>query len=96
MKAFFARLAGIPLAVWNFYAPILKATAASGLTELLPLAMEVVAMLAMSGKSGADKRAEAIVKITDAAQRQGVAVTENLVRLTIEAALTRLKSDGLK
>lgn len=96
MKTIFARLAGLPLALWNLFAPAIRYAATEGLTNLAPVALDVVAKLAMTNKTGAEKRAEAIAVLTDYARTSGSKASESIIRFSIEAALASLKQGGLK
>ena len=92
MKLLFAKLLGVTNSVWRFYAPILKTTAYQGLPQLLPVALDVVQSLAKTGKTGSEKRNEAIAVLLDWAKLQGLSVSESLVRWTIESAVQRIKA----
>ena len=94
MKSFFAKLAGLPSLIWNFYAPILKQIIADGAAALLPLALDIVRELADTSKSGAQKREAAVKKLTTAALRNGIDASESLIRFTIESAVQRVKLDS--
>lgn len=91
MKSFFAKLAGVPAKIWNFYAPILKELLTSSASALLPIALEIVEDLAFSDKTGAQKREAAVKKLTTEAKRMGYAASESLIRFTIESAVQRYK-----
>jgi len=39
MKSFFAKLAGVPALIWNFYAPIIRQLVVENAAALLPLAL---------------------------------------------------------
>ena len=91
MKSFFAKLAGLPAKIWNFYAPILKELLASSAATLLPIALEIVEDLAFSSKTGAQKREAAVKKLTTEAKRYGIKASESLIRFTVESAVQRYK-----
>ena len=91
MKNILAKLMGVSASVWNFYAPLLRALFVTGASALLPIALEVVRNLAQTDKSGAEKRDEAISILRQAALRQGISVTESLIRFTVESAVQRIK-----
>ena len=91
MKIFFAKILGISASVWNFYAPLLKALFVTGASALLPIALEVVRNLAQTDKSGAEKREEAVSVLKQAATRQGLSVTESIIRFTVESAVQRMR-----
>jgi hypothetical protein len=91
MKNLFARLLGISSSLLNFYLPIFRELLASGLAALLPIALEVVSALALTNKTGAEKRAEAISTLRDAAIQRGITASESLLRYTVESAVQKLK-----
>ena len=91
MKTFLAKVLGISSSVWNFYAPLLKALFISGASALLPIALEVVGNLAQTDKSGSEKREEAVGILKQAAVRQGLSVTESIIRFTVESAVQRMR-----
>lgn len=91
MKNLFAKLMGLSGSVFNFYLPILRELLATGIASLLPIALEVVSALAKTDKSGAEKRAEAINALKDAAISRGINASESLIRYTVESAVQRLK-----
>lgn len=93
MKSFFAKLAGLPSLIWNFYAPILKQIIADGAAALLPLALDIVRDLADTSKTGAQKREAAVKKLTTAALRNGIDASESLIRFTVESAVQKIKSE---
>ena len=91
MKTFIAKILGISASVWNFYAPLLKALFVTGASALLPIALEVVRNLAQTDKSGAEKREEAVSVLKQAAVKQGLSVTESIIRFTVESAVQRMR-----
>jgi hypothetical protein len=91
MKSFFATLLGIPSKIWNFYAPILKELFVDAASNLLPLALDIVRELADTTKTGSQKREAAVKKLTSAAIRNGIDVSESLIRFTVESAVQRTK-----
>ena len=91
MKSFFAKLAGIPAMLWNFYAPILKELLASSVSALLPIALEIVESLADTNKTGSQKREAAVKKLSTEARRYGIKASESLIRFTVESAVQRYK-----
>jgi hypothetical protein len=93
MKSFFATLLGIPSKIWNFYAPILKELFVDAASNLLPLALDIVRELADTSKTGSQKREAAVKKLTSAAIRNGIDVSESLIRFTVESAVQRTKID---
>ena len=93
MKAFFARLAGISGAVWNFFLPILRRIVAEGAADLLPLALDIVTPLALAKIPGEQKFALATARLREAAINEGIEAAESLIRFTVEAAVQRLKDE---
>lgn len=91
MKSFIAKILGVSASVWNFYAPLLRALFVTGASALLPIALEVVRNLAQTDKSGAEKREEAVNVLKQAAVRQGLSVTESIIRFTVESAVQRMR-----
>ena len=91
MKSFFAKLAGIPSIIWNFYAPIIAELLTSAVSALLPIALEIVESLADSDKTSAQKREAAVKKLSSEARRYGIKASESLIRFTVESAVQRYK-----
>jgi hypothetical protein len=91
MKNIIAKVLGVGSAVWNFYAPVLRALFISGASALLPLALTIVRELAATNKSGAEKRGIAIDRLRSEATAIGISATESLIRFTIESAVQRLR-----
>ena len=94
MKSLVAKLLGITNSIWNFYAPLLRQLVVSGAGVLLPIALEIVRSLASSGRTGAEKREEAVEALKAAAISQGVSATESLIRWTVESAVQRMRLEG--
>ena len=86
-----AWLTGASKTVIAFLLPILATGTAQLLTALLPIALEVVAGLADSDKTGAEKRAKAADEIKAAAIQAGIAASTRAVNLAIELALQKLE-----
>jgi hypothetical protein len=91
MKTFLAKILGVSASVWNFYAPLLKALFVTGASALLPIALDVVRNLAQTDMSGSAKREEAVGILKQAAVRQGLSVTESIIRFTVESAVQRMR-----
>jgi len=91
MKSILAKLTGLTTALLKFYLPILRQLVATGLASLLPIALEIVRSLADADKTGAQKRELAVKRLSTAATELGVFASENLIRLTIESAVQKLK-----
>jgi len=86
-----AWLTGASKTVLSFILPILADSTARLLANLLPIALDVVASLAESNKSGSEKRAIAVDQIRTLAISEGIAVTARAVNLSIELALAKLE-----
>lgn len=93
MKNLLAKLLGVPAAIWNFYSPLLRELVVTGVSALLPIALEIVRNLATTDKSGSQKRNEAIDALKAAAVRHGISASESLIRFTIESAVQRIKTE---
>lgn len=94
MKNLLAKLLGVPAAIWNFYSPLLRELVVTGVSALLPLALEIVRNLATTDKSGSQKRNEAIDSLKAAAVRHGISASESLIRFTIESAVQRIRTEN--
>ena len=91
MKTFFARVLGISKAILSFYLPLLRNLLSSGMSALLPLALEIVRSLTTSQITNTAKRDEAIRLLKQAAVAEGLSATESLIRFTVESAVQHLK-----
>jgi len=91
MKTLLSKLLGLSRSVLEFYAPILRELVATGMSALLPVALEIVSSLASSAETGAKKREMAVKKLRSSATELGISASESLIRLTIESAVQRLK-----
>lgn len=94
MNNIIARILGVGKVIWEFLVPIIKTSLASTLTALLPIALEVVASLATSGKNGTEKRETAVKQLQQIAVAEGIHAAESAVRLAVEMAYTKLKSES--
>jgi hypothetical protein len=95
MKTILAKLMGLSRSLLEFYLPIFRELMISGMDSLLPLALEIVASLAEEKGTGAKKREEAVLQLQDVARNLGIRASESLVRLTIESAVSRLKTEAV-
>jgi len=93
MHHLIARLLGIGKYLWEFLSPILKSSAGSALTAILPIAADVVRTLAANGRPGAEKREMAVRQIQQIAIAEGISAAESVVRSAIELAVLRMKSE---
>lgn len=78
----------------NLFIPILASNVAELLGALTPIALEVVASLADSPKTGAEKRKVAVDRITQAATTQGIKAGASVINTAIELALLNLRATG--
>ncbi len=84
-------LGGVSRTVAEFIAPLLAQSLASLLEALAPIAIDVVASLADSGKTGEEKRRIAQDQIKTIAIAEGVRATSRAVNIAIELALEKLE-----
>lgn len=94
MNNIIARLLGIGKVIWEFFLPILRTSLQSTLTALLPIALDVVKSMASSGKNGTEKREAAVRQLQTIAVAEGINAAESAVRLAIELAVTKMKSEA--
>ena len=83
-------LSGPAKAVLTFLLPILEDNTAKLLAALLPIALDVVASLMDSPKTGAEKRAAAVDAIKAQAFQTGINATNQAVNAAVELAVLRL------
>ncbi len=93
MKKFFARLAGITGAVWEFFLPVVRQIVVEGAADLLPLALDIVRALAAAKIPGEQKFALATSRLREAAINEGIEAADSLVRFAVESAVQRLKAE---
>jgi hypothetical protein len=74
-----------------FLMPILQDSAASLISQLAPIALEVVKSLADSPHSGAMKREAAIRQVQSLAVSEGIRASSSAVNAAIEIAVLNLK-----
>jgi hypothetical protein len=86
-----ARLLGLSKDYIAFLLPILQDSAASLISQLAPIALEVVKSLADSPHSGAMKREAAIRQVQSLAVSEGIRASSNAVNAAIEIAVLNLK-----
>lgn len=91
MNKLFARIVGLSVALWNFYVPLLREIFTTGVTTLLPLAVEVVRSLNKTDLTSGAKRDQALMSLKREAVNQGIYATESLLRWTLESAVQRVK-----
>ena len=86
-----AFLTGASKSVLNFILPILKDSTSRLLSDLLPIALEIVASLADSNKTGDEKRKAAFARIETAAKARGIETVNSVINLAIELAVQKSK-----
>jgi len=91
MKALLAKLVGVSSSLLNFYLPILRRLAVSGMAALLPVALEIVRSLAKDPIPNDQKFNVAVSKLKEVATAKGIEAGESLLRYTIESAVQRLR-----
>ncbi len=74
-----------------FILPILAASTATVLEQLLPQALQIVASLATSDGTGEEKRKAAAAQLQTAAINAGVAASASVINLAVEMAVQKLK-----
>ena len=89
-----AWLTGASKTVLSFLLPILATGTASLLTNLLPIAIDVVRGLADSSKSGSEKRAAAFADIKAEAVAAGITASASAINLAIELAVAKLNDES--
>ena len=86
-----ALLTGASKSVLNFILPILKDSTSKLLSDLLPIAMEVVISYANSNKTSDEKRKAAFSRIETAAKARGIEAANSIINLAIELAVQKSK-----
>jgi hypothetical protein len=86
-----ARLLGLSKEYIAFLLPVLQDSVANLLSQLAPIALEVVKSLADSPHSGAMKREAAIRQVQSLAVAEGIRASSNAVNAAIEIAVLNLK-----
>lgn len=86
------RLTGASRELFELLVPILRDSASRLLTQLAPIAIEVVRGLADSPQSGAKKREAAITQIQSLAAAEGLRAGSSVVNLALELAVANLKT----
>lgn len=86
-----ARLLGLSKEYIAFLLPVLQDSVANLLSQLAPIALEVVKSLADSPHSGAMKREAAIRQVQSLAVSEGIRASSNAVNAAIEIAVLNLK-----
>jgi hypothetical protein len=85
------RLLGLSKDYIAFLMPILQDSAARLISQLAPIALEVVKSLADSPHSGAMKREAAIRQVQSLAVSEGIRASSSAVNAAIEIAVLNLK-----
>jgi hypothetical protein len=95
MKTLLAQLLGISTSLLNYFLPILQSAVAGSLSRLLPLALNIVAELAIQNNLGnAEKRAAALQNLQRAAVVEGIQCSVSILNLAVETAVVSLKQQG--
>lgn len=95
MKTLLAKLLGISTSLLNFFLPILQSAVAGSLSRLLPLALNIVAELALQNNLGnAERRAAALQNLQRAAVSEGIQCSVSILNLAVETAVVSLKQQG--
>lgn len=95
MKTLLAKLLGISTSLLNYFLPILQSAVAGSLSRLLPLALNIVAELAIQNNLGnAEKRAAALQNLQRAAVVEGIQCSVSILNLAVETAVVSLKQQG--
>lgn len=92
MKTLWLKLLGINSVIWSFLAPILKKSAGDLLTQVLPIAKEIVLQIAVTNDLPNVKRDKALIQVRDAAQSAGINAATSVLNLAIELALQSTKN----
>jgi hypothetical protein len=92
MKTLLAKLLGVSSAVLNFFLPIFKQVVATGVANLLPVALEIVTQLAQGELSSEDKKRVAVDMLQKAAIKEGITASASLINWTVESAVQQLKA----
>lgn len=87
-----ATLTGASKTLVDFILPILQSSASNLLSDLAPIALDVVKSLAEGQQTGAQKREAAVRQVQSLAMAEGVRASTNLVNLAVELAVQNLKS----
>lgn len=86
-----SRLLGLSKQFTQILVPVLQDAAGRILSQLAPIALEVVKSLTDSPHSGAQKRDAALVRIQQIAAVEGIRASNSLVNLAIELAVQNIK-----
>ena len=92
MKTLLAKLLGISTSVLNFFLPIFKQAVATGVSRLLPIALEIVTELATGQLSSDAKKAEAVKSLEQAAIKEGITASASIINWTVETAVQNMKA----
>jgi len=92
MKTLLAKLLGVSVNLLNFFLPIFKQVIATGVANLLPVALEIVTQLATSDMTSGDKKAAAVELLKKAAIKEGITASESIINWTVESAVQQLKA----
>ena len=94
MKTIWLKLLGISSTVWGYLAPILKAKAGDLLTQILPIAEQVVLEVAKTHDLPNAKRDAALADLRDRTRAVGIDAATSVLNLAVELALQSAKTKG--
>ena len=95
MKNLLAKILGVSKQLLDWLLILVKTQAADSLSRLLPLAVGIVAELALNnGLGNAEKRAKAVTYLTLAAKAEGVTASLSLINLAVEMGVAQLKASS--
>lgn len=95
MKTIISKLLGISKSFLDFVLPILTKQVGNSLAILLPIALTIVKELASNNNyNSSQKRDEAFKQLSSAAEKEGINAATSLLNLSIEMAVTNLKSNS--
>jgi len=87
-----AKVLGVSKTLLDWIIPIVKSQFASSLEKLLPIALVVVAELAVSSLTGSQKKEEAFKRLEEEAKKEGITAGTSILNLVIEMAVAKLRS----
>jgi hypothetical protein len=98
MKTLFLKLwswvTGSSIALYHFLAPIFASSVAKILTELAPVALDIVAGLEGTSLSGSERKRLAMQEVKAIAIRSGIEAGTDAISSIIELAVLHLRARG--
>ena len=79
--------------IWDFIKPVAVALMKDGGEHLATIAMIIVKELSASNLSNAEKREQAVVKLTARVIQEGWKFGESAIRIVIEMAVQKMKAE---